>query len=287
MKKLIAMLLVIIMTMSLVACVGEKPNSDDDRGKPFVKEDDFIKHSDKETKPTVVDTEPTTEGTEPSDVATEPSTEATEPVVNATEPSVDVTEPIEDEPNPPVVDPDVIDISNALESTSAEAPAQVGEWIKSTKYSPASGKYETIYWRVIETTFDCQDDIDRYNGENHIYEFTPVENEYLAYCKVVYQVYFPKEFPAKEWGISACDISLCAKSPKGGGIEYKGVAYIGLGQTMDITKESESSVIPGDVFTGESIFVMVNDPSIEYVFEYYHVDEDTDGETVYDYSAYK
>lgn len=275
MKKLIALLMVVAVVMSMAAC-----SVTDGDGETTAA-----------TEPEEVSTSATEEGTE---VVTESSTEAEEATESPTEDSTESgevtdvpTESSNVEEETPAVDPDDIDISNALESTTAESPAKIGEWIKSTRYSSASQEYEVIYWRVIETTFDCQDDIERYNGENHIYEFAPLENDDLAYCKVVYQVYFPEEFSAKEWGISSPTISLYAKNPDGGGIEYKGVAYIGLGQARDITAESEEDLMPGDVFTGEAIYVMVNDPDINYVFEYNHNAEGVDGEMLYDYASYK
>lgn len=272
MKKFISLMLVCIFVVSLSACgelkdgVGETPAA---------------------TYPEWYTGETYTDGvTEtPTEIETDPVEIATEATEGETVPSDEETVPTES--SSPGVDPSEINISNAVEVTSADSPAKFGEWIKSTRYSSVSNEYETIYWRVIGTTFDCQEDIDRYNGENHIYEFTPLENDDLAYCKVTYQVYFPKEFPAKEWGISSADLSLHAKNPSGGGIEWKGVAYIGLGQCKDITEDSKCTLMPGDVFTGESIYVMVNDPSIEYVFEYTRNAEGSDGEIIRDYSNYR
>lgn len=93
-----------------------------------------------------------------------------------------------------------VDLSNAATKTTISEPAALGQWIKSTRYSATSSKYETIYWRVIGITYDCQEDIDRYNSENHIYVFNPLENEDLRYCMVMYEVCFPEDFPAQDWG---------------------------------------------------------------------------------------
>lgn len=272
MKKFISLMLVCIFAVSLSACGELKDSVEETPAATYPKGYAGETYTNDVTEtPTEVENDSVEIVTEVTEGEAVPTDEETAPT----------------ESSPTSVDPGEIDISNALEVTSADSPAKLGEWIKSTRYSSVSKEYETIYWRVIDTTFDCQEDIDRYNGENHIYEFTPLENDDLAYCKVTYQVYFPKEFSANEWGISSSNLSLYAKNPSGGGIKWKGVAYIGLGQCMDITEESKCTLMPGDVFTGESIYVMVNDPSIEYVFEYTHNAEGSNGEMLYDYSNYR
>ena len=276
MKKTIALLLAVVMVMAMAACTTVKdptePSESETAGATS-NESTGVTEGTGETGET--------EGTEGT-VGAE-ATEGTE----GTEGTGEASEGTEGagESEGTVVDPENIDITNAVETTSAQEPAKLGEWIKSTRYSAASQEYETIYWRVIGTTYDCQEDIDRYNGENHLYEFTKLENEDLAYCKVTYQVYFPAEFSAKEWGISSANLSLYAENPNGGGIEWKGMAYIGLGSCHDITVDQE--IMPGDVFTGEAIYVMINDPSVEYVFEYSHNALGADGEMLYDYAAAK
>lgn len=86
---------------------------------------------------------------------------------------------------------------------------------------------------------------------------------------------------AQDWGITTPYISLSVKSPEGGGFKYKGVSYIGLSSTYNVSLDQE--IYPGDVFSGKALYVMVNDDNIEYVFEYSYKNEDD--EYVYDYSA--
>lgn len=270
MKKLFAIVLALLMMVMLVAC---KFGSQDE--------------ADAGTQTT--GQVETTEGTVPDEETTEPTEESSEATEEPTEESTEASEETNEEASEATegatVDPDDVDISNAVESTSAEEPAKLGQWIKSTRYSAASGEYETIYWRVIGTTFDCQEDIDRYNSEDHLVEFTELENDDLSYCKVSYQVYFPEDFSAKEWGISSAELSLRAQSPDGGGIEWNGIAYIGLGSCQDISVEQE--IMPGDVFNGEAIFVMIDDPSIVYVFDYYHNSLGAGDEVIHDYASPK
>lgn len=174
-----------------------------------------------------------------------------------------------------------VDLSNVATATDALEPAEVGQWIESTTYSATTHQYETIYWRVVEVTSDCQADIDRYNGEDHIYTFEPLENEDLAYRIVIYEVYFPEDYPAQEWGISSPELSLWPKNPNGGGITYKGVTYIGLGGSYEVAEDQE--IFPGDVYTGKALYVMIDD-DVDYVFEYSH---NNNSDMVYDYAASK
>lgn len=182
-----------------------------------------------------------------------------------------------------------VDVSDAITETSPEKPAALGQWVKSAKYSPFSKKYETVYWRVIGTTFDCQADIDRYNAEGNLMQIDELESEVLSYCKVSYEVYFPETFSMAEYGVTSPDLSLSVQSPDGGGIEYDGVSYIGLSMTHDISVEQE--IHHGDVFKGEAIYAMIDDPSVSYVFKYGHTPEGQEsGESngmVYEYVASK
>lgn len=177
-----------------------------------------------------------------------------------------------------------VDLSNVATETEALAPAALGQWIQSTTYSATSGLYETMYWRIVEVTTDCQEDIDRYNEEDHLYVFEPLEQEELAYHMAIYEVYFPEDFPAAEWGISSPYISISANNPNGGGIEYRGFAYIGLGSSYNIAEEQD--IFPGDVYTGKALFAMIDD-DVEYVFEYYHNTNDEEDGLIHDYAASK
>lgn len=266
MKKLFAIVLALLMMVMLVAC-------------------EFGSQEETDAGTQTTGQVETTEGTDPDEETAEPTEESSEATEESTEATEEATEEASEATEGATVDPDDVDISNAVESTSAEEPAKLGQWIKSTRYSAASGEYEAIYWRVIGTTFDCQEDIDRYNSEDHLVEFTELENDDLSYCKVSYQVYFPEDFSAKEWGISSAELSLRAQSPDGGGIEWNGMAYIGLGSCQDISVEQE--IMPGDVFNGEAIFVMIDDPSIVYVFDYYHNTLGAGDEVIHDYASPK
>lgn len=177
-------------------------------------------------------------------------------------------------------------VKDAIEATSPEEPAPLGAWIKSARYSPVSGEYETVYWRIIGTTFDCQDELDRYNSEEHIYIFEDPEQEDIDWCMVTYEVFFPKEFSAQEWGISSPELSLSAVNPTGGGIEYKGIAWVGLGSCTDITEKTD--VFPGDTWTGKALYPMIHADGIEYVFEYgYSEPGSEDNGLAYAYSESK
>lgn len=247
MKKLIMCMLALVLAFSMTAC-GSNKDADESK-EPSSSESVTSETESKETE------------SSEKEESTEPSSEAEKPAASA-------------------------DIADAATETTADKPAALGQWVKSTRYSTESGKYETIYWRVTGTTFDCQADIDRYHAEDHLVQFQELEDEDLSYCKVSYEVYFPETFPMPEYGTSSPELSISATNPDGGGIEYKGVAYIGLGSSHDISVEQE--IHPGDTFKGEAIYAMINDPSVNYVFEYSHTPEGQEsGDLIYDYVASK
>lgn len=263
MKRIIAFVLSIALAASLSACSGGSVDEKETSAPTVLAET---------TQPPVSDTPPTEaqpSETTPSEVSTEESQETDAPAE---------------------VDPSsqTVDLSSAATETSAEAPANVGQWIEVTRYNAISQVNEVIYWRVVNTTFDCQAEIDRYAAEGGWYTFDPLENEDMAYCMLNYEIYYPKEYPAEDYGISKPFHSLRAKSPDGGGIEWKGMAYIGLGQCYDISAEQET--MPGDVFKGQCIFVMINAPEVEYIFEYNYSEAGAgsgEGEYLHAYSKAK
>ena len=167
-----------------------------------------------------------------------------------------------------------VSLEDAVEHTEIEDPAHAGDWVKTKRYNAVSREYETVFWRIAEISFDCQEDVDEYNSRDyHFYELEPLESDDLSYVKVTYQVYFPEEFSADTWGISAPTMSFTTINPAGGGIRYKGMSYIGLGTMVNIDN-SEEHIQPGGIYTGKCVYVMVNDPSIEYVFDYYYSEGD-------------
>lgn len=197
------------------------------------------------------------------------STEESTGSTDTTTGSAGVTEPEETEP-PIVVDPNVVDVSQARETTSANDPAKRGEWVKSTRYAPATETYETIYWRIVSTTDDCAEDIERYNSENHEYMLSESTNEDFGYFKVTYQVYFPEDFPTDaEGNISYCTLALSYGSLTGGLLEDDSHVYAGLGgYVTDISKTKSGKA--GEAFTGEAVYIMLKDGSLDYGFWYSH-----------------
>lgn len=224
----------------------------------------------------------------PNEVPTPPvETEAPLPADTPTE-ELAAEDPTEGSPaeTPVLIQPSDgnIDLTNAAVETSATEPAALGQWVKSTRYSAVSRQYETIYWRIIDVTFDCQQDIDRYNAEGHIYSFPELEDETLAYCMATYEVYFPEDFTAPDWGLTSSDLNFSARNPFGGGIDYKGVSYIGLGNTRDVSEEQ--TIMPGEVYTGKAVYIMVND-DVDYVFEYGYYENSIDDGMMYNYISSK
>ena len=243
MRKIIYFILVTVMFLSIVACTKEP------------------------TKPTET-VEPTTniEVTAEPDVTQEPDVEST-------------VEPTE-KPEIQLAD---VDLSGAVKLNSSMdimKPAKIGQWVEAKHYNPISETTETIYWRITDITTDCQAAIDQYNSEDHLYKVEPIVNSDLRYYLATYEVYYPVEYSAKEWGITSPTINLSAKNPNGGGFKYNDVSYIGLGSGLDFNINTDEKVMPGQVYTGEFLYSMIKEEPV-YVFTYSFTAENN--ETVYTY----
>ncbi|MDD3243210.1 MAG: hypothetical protein PHD32_05735 [Eubacteriales bacterium] len=165
--------------------------------------------------------------------------------------------------------------------TTADAPAAIGQWVETKRYSAQDSAYHTVYFRIREVRRASGDPavqqaIDDYNQADHISTFQEIENADLEYCMVEYEVYFPEDFPQADYGITSVDINFSVGSPSGGGIKANGMSYIGLSSVYDISDSLDiNTFYAGNTYTqGKAIFAMVKGVS-DYVFETYYFENDT------------
>ncbi len=237
--------------------------------------------------------EPTAEATE--EPAAEPTAEATEEP--AAEPTAEATEEPAAEPTAvasedPAAEPTAAPeggASGAPEGitpveTSAEAPAKLGEWVETMRYSATDSAYHTVYYRITNVVRGegAQAAVDAYNAEDHVVVFNDLESDDLEYCMIEYEVYFPADFPQADYGITSVDINFSVASPDGGGIKANGLSYIGLSSVWDISESPEiNEFYAGQTFTeGRAIFAMVKGVS-DYVFEVTYYGDSSEAHTSY------
>lgn len=205
-------------------------------------------------------TEPV-EPTESSDVASEnmPEPADTEPV------ATEEPEPTEE----PVVLPD--GVAEAVDGLNPEEPAEFGQWIKASMMNPASEKYETIYWRVTEVTDDCEEAIKAYNENSSFWTIDPLEDEAMKYYVVSYEVYFPKEFTEREYGISVFTLDVNVRNMDGGsGFEHNGANVYGLNSGLQFDIERYNKVVhSGDIYEGKILYRMYEDIP-DYLFSVFY-----------------
>ena len=162
--------------------------------------------------------------------------------------------------------------------TTIDAPAKIGEWVETKRYSAEDSDYHTVYYRVTNVARgdEAKKAVDAYNAEDHAVVIGEVEGE-LEYGLIEYEVYFPEDFPQADYGITSIDINFSVTSPDGGGIKANGMSYIGLSSVWDISKAPEiNEFYAGQTFTeGKAVFAMVKGVT-DYVFEvsYYLDDEE-------------
>lgn len=260
MKKFMIVLLVTFMSLSLFACGGKDTNQPNS---------------------------PTPEGNnteEPSDPPAQEKADEDEPDKDKADKDEDIDNPDDDpeETNPtdnsgninPTNKP--VDIDTV--TSSKEAPAKVGQWQETKRYSAVDREYHTIYYRItdiIRYNDEVQSALDAWNDADHLRVFDPLESDDLEYCLIKYEANFPEEFPQHDWGITSVDVGFSVASPTGGGIKANGMAYIGLSTVYDISDSIEiNEFYAGQTYSeGLAVFVMVKDVS-DYIVESYYFEND-------------
>lgn len=164
-----------------------------------------------------------------------------------------------------------------------DSPAPFGEWVTSAHFNAVSGKEEVIYWRIVNVREDAQDTVDEYNKNS---KFTTIvtssDEDFIKFYELEYEIKYPEEYTAAEWGISSVNLSMWAENPDGAGFDKDGVSYIGLGQCLDVTngvrEKSDTKPQPGDTETKIAVFTML-EGSPNFVFSYEYTDVDGERKT--------
>lgn len=162
-------------------------------------------------------------------------------------------------------------------ASSLEAPAKIGDWIETKRYSATDKADHTVYYRIkdiIRYNDEVQAALDAYNNADHLRKFEPIESDDLEYCLIKYDVFFPADYPENDWGITTVDIRFSIESPTGGGIKANGMSYIGLSSVYDISVKPEiNEFYAGQTFEdGMATFAMVKGVS-DYLVETSYSDE--------------
>lgn len=170
--------------------------------------------------------------------------------------------------------------------TDPYSPAPLGEWIKSMVYNPESEKQEVIYWRIVNVNPDAQASVDAYNDGNNFWILEQPDEDFIKFYEVDYEIKYPEDYTASDFGITASSLSLSAEKPNGRGFEKDGTLYLGVGSATDVTKDTlgkaEEYPQPGDTVKFRSVYTMIEGET-DYVFclEY----KDLNDERVSSYAA--
>ena len=155
-----------------------------------------------------------------------------------------------------------------------DSPAPFGEWVTSATFNPVSEEQEIIYWRVVNVREDAQDTVDEYNKNS---KFTTIvtssDEDFIKFYELEYEIKYPEDYSAKDFGITSINLSLWAENPDGAGFDKDGVSYIGLGQCLDVTsgvmEKSDTKPQPGDTETKKAVFTMLEgNPNFVFSYEY-------------------
>lgn len=164
---------------------------------------------------------------------------------------------------------------NAVTNTSLTNPAKIGDWIETKAYSAVDGKDHTLYYRITDvvTGAEVDDAIAKYS-EDGVWQINELEDDKLEYRLVKYDIYYPTDFPANDWGITLDNISFMITDEGNDGIEYDGMIYIGFDCTDINDSFLDYEINPGDTFTeGKALMVMIKDFD-NYLFSHSLYDDD-------------
>lgn len=280
MKKIISIVFAAIMLLGSVACVKfscTKPNEQTPESQ--------ITTNQPSNQPSIVpaedpsDLQPEADPTEPVIVETEKPSYQTEAPVIATEEPAETETPVTTNPVVPAQTSDMyqgftendfkaLGVTPIVSGNKANC-AKFGQWAYGKVYNVISNKEETVAWRMIDITTDCQNEINTYNA-SHIYQLEPLSDEDLCYYMATYQVYFPENFPQRSWGISYPYMKFSTVSTSLEGdtvpIEYgDGKQISAWCVCVDLEVDREGVVAPG-IYTGKCVYYM---PKVEpaYLFE--------------------
>lgn len=148
-------------------------------------------------------------------------------------------------------DGNYIDIMGA----GLDAPAKLGEWVQVKNYNATTSGHDICYMRVTGIERDqttVKKAMDDYLAEHEWISFEGADLSDIEWEYVEYEVYFPTDWQAKEWGIGSPDIPLTIRNHEGRGTFNN---TIGLGTTWEIG-EKEPKPMPGDIWKGKALFQM-------------------------------
>lgn len=267
MKKNLTVFLVTLMVLTFCACSNkgteDKETVNDTIGQTNVTQSNDNEEETKDTKEHNNDTEEQAKDTEKQTVDNEEHTDNNDTAEQIVEQDTDSTATTPEGINPV--------------TTSLEAPANIGDWLETKRYSSKDDSLHTVYFRItdiIRYNDEVQAILDAYNDEGHLFVFNPIEDQDIEYCLFKYEVYFPEDFPQHEWGITNVKLSFMIDTVDGAGISANGKTYIGLSLMTDISKRLDlNELYSGQTFKdGMGVFAMVKGYSDYLVKSYYYED---------------
>ena len=196
-------------------------------------------------------------------------TSASTPLTNAPEEKHLIEETSSHDAKEPGSSASISDNIQPVEA-SLENPAQIGEWVEISVSNLVDDEliFHAAYCRLIsvERGDAAQQAVDTYNEQHNIVKIGELGAPELEYCLLTYEVYFPDDFPKGKSGISSPERRFTLTSMDGGLVKANGSMYMMMSVTNVSDRVQASTVFPGDIWQGQSVFPMVRDFS-DYLFK--------------------
>ena len=172
---------------------------------------------------------------------------------------------------------DFIPTGNEEANNDPKNPAKFGEWTKIQALSYADNQMHDVYWRVTNITNDpeaVKTAIEDYNKNSSYYQYEVpeleegIQKEALAVYLLEYELYYPKDFPQKEWGITMSPLNLYIYDTNGERIQYnyKGVDFYGISSYTESLDIRPDEFYAGEIFKGKHMYISLKEEP-EYLIE--------------------
>ncbi|MEA4921986.1 MAG: hypothetical protein VB031_01315 [Eubacteriaceae bacterium] len=165
------------------------------------------------------------------------------------------------------------------EKTLADSANVPGDTITTMKKSDSDNKLHKVTYEItdiISGTDKVNKIINKYNSSGKSTTIGEISGDNVKYCVAKYKVKYPKDFPAKEYGITDPALDFKITNEDGGStIKFEDTEYKELSETWEIGNEPMGyDFYPGDTYKGMIVYMMARGCK-EYLIEEYYKDGDT------------
>ncbi len=139
---------------------------------------------------------------------------------------------------------------------------KVGEWITLSRTAAADGEEHKVRLRVTAIERDPAKAKERIEAFNSSAAGSMIDTgsagDGLSFCVASYEVEYPEEYPAEDFGITDPALPFSVTGTDGGPLVRDDTQYEGLSSTVEMGPPSQGyDFYPGQTYEGEIAFLMI------------------------------